>query len=199
MPQSESIYFRIMPVLVLVLLVLSSCTLFETREPDPPDSGAGTPFIQPDRAEIVLQNLENAVKDLNVRNYLNCLNEETFTYQPTGEAQNSDPDLWSGWGFASEENYFNNLRSSAQSGSGNSLQLSNIESETLSSTEQQISVNYVLNVNHNRNTDGIPVTAQGRMILYLVAGDDGLWSISGWTDLSTSGEFSWSDMRSTFY
>lgn len=186
-------------ITILLLLIVYGCTIFETREPEPPDSGTSAPFIQPERPEVVLENLENAIRDLNLQNYLRNLDEELFQYQPNNAAQNATPDLWTNWDYASEETYFNNLRSASQSGSNHQLQLSDIESETLSSSEQQITARYSLTVNHNRNVDGIPTTATGSFILYLTEADDGLWSIREWTDLATSGSFTWSDLRSTFF
>ncbi len=179
-------------------LLFSGCTLFDTREPEPPDAGPGAPFLQPDRPEIVLENLSNAFVAVNLQNYLRSINEKDFRYSPTVTAQNENPELWGTWSIEDEEAYFNNLSSASQSGTNHSLTFSDVDTEIVSSSVQQITATYNLTVNHNRNTQGVPTLAGGQVIFLMTAGEDGLWSISEWTDVSSSGTFSWSDLRAAF-
>lgn len=182
---------------MVMLLFVAGCTLFDTRDPEPPDGGSGPPFMQPDRPEIVLENLANAIAALNLQNYLRSF-EDAFTYLPTQAAQQANPDLWENWGKDEEETYFNTLISASQSGSNHNLTFADINTEIISSSEQQITARYNLTVQHNRNTDGIPTMANGQMILRLVSGNDGLWAIQEWTDISGSSSFTWSDLRAAF-
>lgn len=182
----------------VLLLLVTSCSLFETRTAELPDTGNTGVFLQPDRPEIVLDNLISAVVNLNTVNYLRCLRESDFGFLPSGNAQNNNPDIWAGWSFESEQTYFNNLRAATENTSGHSLILSNISTELSSSNARQIFADYSLTVLHNRSNIGVPTLILGRFALEVRMGNDGLWSITSWTDISVENNFSWSDLKASF-
>ena len=188
------------PVLAaaLLLLLTTGCALFETREAELPDGAQSGVFLQPDRPEIVLDNLISAVQNLNTANYLRGLDPNTFTYNPSGAALTSNPELWSDWGIDQEQTYFNNLRAAAENTRGHQLVLSNITNELISASRRQLIADYRLTVMHNRSNIGVPTLISGRMILELESGEDGLWRIIVWTDITSGSNFSWSDLRASF-
>jgi len=181
---------------LILLIATGGCDLFATREPEDPDAGSGPPFLQPDRAEIVVNNLRGAIQGMNTANYMRCLEEEGFQFEPA--ARDSDADIWPGWNYDSERVYFDNLRAATQNLSGHQLQLSDESTQEIPGGGNRITARYTLTVNHNRSTQGVPTIARGTMILDLFAGEDGLWSIHAWTDRAEGESFSWSDMKSTF-
>lgn len=184
-------------ILVLALIISSNaCSLFDTREPEEPGSTTVPVFIQPDRPQDVIQNLTNAVNALNLDNYRRCFSPENFQYEPTSEAQSSNPDVWQGWGIGEEEAYFNNMRSEAEDLGGQSLSFQNVSYIQIQSGEEQFEADYELTINHNRQ--GLPSEARGRIRLFIHRDEGGQWAIHSWSDASAGSEFTWSDFRAAF-
>ncbi|MEX0686384.1 MAG: hypothetical protein WD267_00685 [Balneolales bacterium] len=179
-------------------LLLMSCSLFDTRDPEDPGQGNGSLFIQPDRANDVIDNLINAVENLNQLNYLRCLSDNIFEYIPTSQAQNNAPELWESWSKQDEEAYFNNMRAAAENFSGHQLQFQN-EDFSPSGNTTLFTADYSLTIIHNQSSaqGNIPSVVTGSVIISLRA-EDGLWVIESWSDASDSNSPSWSDMRATF-
>jgi hypothetical protein len=172
--------------------------VFDTRSAEEPDSGNTGVFVQPDRPEVVLDNLISAVENLNTVNYLRCLQREGFSFAPSNNALMQNPEVWSNWTYDAEQIYFNNLRASAENTTGHRLQLTNITSEIRDTDTRQIIADYTLRVLHNRGNSGVPTAIYGRFILELQSGEDGLWEISSWSDVAQGNTFSWSDLRANF-
>ena len=182
-------------ICMLLLMLFTSCSLFETREPEDPGTTTVPVFIQPDRPQDVIQNLQNTVRALNLDNYRRCLTE-SFEYEPSSVAQSSNPDLWLGWGFADEEVYFNNMRAEAEGLSGHDLQLDNRRFVQISQDMEQFDADYRITVQHNRQ--GLPVSAEGRMRLIITRDESGIWAIEAWSDAAEGSDFTWSDFRAAF-
>lgn len=186
-------------LLGMMVFMLAGCELFQTRDAEPPDTGNVGVFLQPDRPEIVLENLISAVENLNAVNYSRCLIETGFRFNPSNSALNSSPEIWTNWSDEEERTYFNNLRAAATNNSGHRLTLSNISTELSSNDSRQVFADYTLTVLHNRSNLGVPTTISGTFALRLQLLDSGLWTISEWTDISNGGEYSWSDLKAAFY
>lgn len=182
-------------IAVVGTLVLS-CSLFETRDPEEPGTTTVPVFIQPDRPQDVIQNLQNAVRAMNLDNYRRCFEGEAFSYQPSSGAQSSNPDLWLGWGFPEEEVYFNNMRAETEGLSGHELRLEDRRFVQISQDLEQFDADYRITVQHNRQ--GLPVVAEGRMRLIIVRDESGNWAIESWSDAAEGSDFTWSDFRAAF-
>jgi len=185
--------------LFLMVILSSGCELFQTRDAEPPDTGNVGVFLQPDRPEIVLDNLISAVENLNAVNYARCLIESGFRFNPSNSALNSSPEIWASWSAENERTYFNNLRAASANTSGHRLTLSNISTELSSNDSRQVFADYTLTVLHNRSNLGVPTTISGTFALRLQLLDSGLWTIGEWTDISKGGDYSWSDLKAAFY
>jgi hypothetical protein len=184
--------------ILLVLFLLSSCSLFETRDVEKPGEGSLAVFLQPDRPEVVLDNLSSAIAGMSALNYVRSLDGDDFVFTPTVAAQQVYPDVFAGWDVASEENWFTQMSTAAAQSSGHQLTLTNITTEISSNTERQVVANYSLTVYHNRASQGVPNLVRGRFVLTLVSADNGLWSIREWSDISVNDEPSWSDLKALF-
>lgn len=184
-----------------LMVSISGCGLFQTRKPQDPLSSNSSSFVQPDDPTIVIENLQNAIKNLNVQNYLRCLSDTGFEFHPSQNSQTNYADIWNGWSKINEQTYFINLQAASQS-TGNQLQLTNTSFEIQSSTTQQYKADYSLTVIHNRVQNGVPTVANGQLIFLLKQADTGLWYIQSWTDISSSGganTFTWSDLKAIFF
>ncbi len=179
---------------VLIMLVLATgCDLFATRTPEPPGTETGA-YLQPDTPDQVLENLRNAIAELNAPNYRRSFSDG-FRFQPTAEAEAQNPSIWNGWSAQEEESYFRALVEAARLTSGNELRLTDIE-QTAGSVRYTVDASYVLVLNH-RSTE-LPNTLQGRVAWSIEKGQDGLWYIATWTDNSIGTAASWSDLKAAF-
>jgi hypothetical protein len=186
-------------ILLFLIPFLAGCELFAVREPEEPKLGTGGVFIQPDTPSAVLENLVNAVREMNAINYLNCLSSDEYSFQPAGQGSIGDPSLWNGWSRVEEDRYFKNMASAAENLSGHNLSFDIQRRDDISSREQRIVANYVLVVNTNRNTASrVPNRITGQVIFIMKAGTSGLWSIATWTDIATNPEYSWTQLKAEF-
>lgn len=189
---------RIRLNVLLILLLTASCGIFETRDAEPPLQGGGATFLQPDRPELVITNIQNAIQSMNTVNYMRSLSQEGFEFTPSALASDSNPDIWVNWSRDDEELYFNNMRAATQNLSGHSLQVQNQQRTTLPDGGERITATYIMTINHNRPPSELPSVAEGSFIIDLVQGEDGLWSVSGWTDDASGSSFTWSDFKAAF-
>lgn len=196
--KNTNTFLRLAVLLLSFGLMAAGCGIFETRTPEEPGAGSGSGFQQPDRAEVVIRNLQSAIAGLNTLNYMRSLSEDGFSFTPSASAFDNDPQIWQNWSRQSEENYFNNMRGSAQNQSGHALVLSDEERTPLPTGGERYTATYSLTIFHNRTGQGIPTVASGTFIMDLVQGDDGLWSVQNWTDSAGGSQFTWSDFKVTF-
>lgn len=174
-------------------ILLPGCSLFSTREPEPPITSSGT-FSQPDTPEQVIENIENAVRELNTLNYRRSLSEN-LDFQPTASAEAREP-IFASWERAQEEQYFSALVSAAAMNTGHSLTLNDRSLTLVSPTEFVLDATYVLSVNHRRTE--APTEVQGRLQWSLVQQPDGLWSLETWIDQELGPVPTWSDLKAEF-
>ena len=182
-------------ILAGMVFAIVSCSVFDTREPEDPGEGGGSTYIQPQQASDVIQNLQNAVAEMNVQNYIRGISEEQFEYTPSSGADGSG--IWENWSYSDEQGYFSAMASSAEGFENHQLQLEN-EREDGSDPEIRYTAEYTITINHGRSTDDLPTVASGEIILELERDEDGLWQIVEWIDQSTGEDITWSDFRLAF-
>lgn len=180
-------------VTLLGAVTVGACDVFSPRSPDPPIEDTGT-FVQADTPDDVIDNLRNAVAELNAQNYRRSF-APTFAFDPTADAEARDPSIWMGWSVQEEESYFSALVEAARLSTGNELRLSDVET-TAGQTEFVVNAAYLLTVTHRRPE--LPETLQGRLAWTIAQGDDGLWYLSEWSDRQVGDAASWSDLKAAF-
>lgn len=183
-------------VLAAFVLVTSGCSVFETRDPEDPASGASN-WLQPDTPDRVVQNIQTAVADMNARDYLRSLSEN-FTFEPTQPARARENSLWTGWGAPDEETYFTRLAASSNFLSGHSLQLLDVSKNIVDDERFVVDANYILTVRHSRSAEDIPTVFQGGLVWEIQRSEEGLWYLHRWTDRESANESSWSELKSIF-
>lgn len=186
-------------VFVLVIAgVLPACDIFSTRDPDPPQAGTGT-WLQPDTPDRVIENVKNAIAEMNSGNYLRSLADD-FSFEPSQTARAREPELWQGWGRADEETYFGRLVASSSFSSGHDLQLLDLSETVLTEQKYVIDANYILTVHHSRTAEGIPTEFQGRLVWEIEESEEGLWYLRRWTDVDQGSQNAdtWSELKASF-
>jgi hypothetical protein len=177
----------------VLAFVISGCDLFSPRTPDPPLEGGGN-YVQPDTPAQVVENIRNAVADLNAQNYRRSFAED-LQFEPTADAAADDPSIWTGWGTQEEESYFRALAEAARLTTDNDLRLSDVD-ETAGDMLHTLDATYLLTINHRRPE--LPTTLQGRLVWTIEQGEDGLWRVTAWTDRALGDAAAWSDLKAAF-
>jgi hypothetical protein len=186
-----------LPSSLLVLLLLlglgTGCGVFDPREPEAPIDEAGT-YVQPDAPDLVVDNLRNAVAELNTQNYRRSLDEQ-LTFEPTAAAQARSPSLWGSWGRSEEVSYFTTLTEAARLNQGHELRLNDVIEE-VGADRYVLEATYLLVVRHRR--PDAPDSVQGRLVWDIRPDADGLWRLRRWTDQELGNTPSWSDLKAEF-
>ena len=182
---------------VIVLLLLLGCDLFRTREPETPETRQST-WVIPLDADQVLVNLQAAVYEHHLENFMQCLvdpaySERPYVFEPDPETASAYPGRFSGWSRESENRVMQQAFSLVGEGGTASLRLT---PEAQESPTPELTVwtgQYTLELDHA--TEGLPTVFQGHVIWSLAPDSRGYWSIFQWTDHAASGEAGWSVLK----
>ncbi|HRA99859.1 MAG TPA: hypothetical protein PK294_05415 [Ignavibacteria bacterium] len=187
-------------ILILIFILYSGCGLFETRSVEPPTEVRST-FTQPTSPDIVLANLNFAVTEKNLDNYMRCLVDSNFStkrfkFIPDAVSQTAYP-VFLNWNLSSERIYFSNLISSTEENSSTNLFLSNINFNT-GIDSAVIDSDYILVFNHNRQN--IAQVTKGRLRFVMSPDVRSLWSIHSWSDfINDNGDTTWSVLKANMF
>lgn len=183
-------------LILIAIIFLSGCDLFDTRDAQQPDQGKST-FEQAFEPEILISNLVNSFKDKNVENYLACFADSAFTekqfqFIPTSSAISQFPVLSENWGKREEEEYFNNLKVRTEDNVDVTLNFTNPVENRLGDS-LQYTANYLLNFPNNF---GMPSTYEGDLIFYMIRDARSVWVVYYWRDVKTSDQLpGWSELK----
>jgi hypothetical protein len=183
-----------------LLILFSGCNIFQTRTPEPPQQGRSD-FLPPTSPDIVVQNLQNAISDRNVINYIACFSDPTsggqsFSFMPSPRAASQYRAIFQNWDISSEQSYFNNLISQSSTSSSSALVLSSIQLVPYTDSAYY-SANYTL-LWPNKVASNLQ-QVQGNLQFYLGVNPNGSWSIYRWVDSGTSDTVkTWSDLKAQF-
>ncbi len=181
-------------IFFLSALLISSCDIFETRDPEQPDRSRSN-YETPSEPQIVIQNLQNAFSDRNSDNYKKNFAlgppyvDRFFSFLPTSNALSSNPSLWSSWNVESEFQYFRNLVTRVPDGLPIILSLSSENYSPLGDSTIY-TAEYSINV---PNLTGAPNIYEGSLKFSLITDNQSAWVIYYWEDISN--DSSWSDLK----
>jgi hypothetical protein len=168
-------------VMISATLCLAACDLFQTRDPEPPSNTTST-FNPPVNADIVVQNLNHAVIEANVDNYIRCLTSTTatrsFEFVPSTDVALTYASIFQEWTTDDERIYFRNLGTPSQG-----VPFLSFENQKLvfSSSDSVIyNMDYQLFYPHQSTLE--PQFVRGNMQIHLGKDEQGRWSIYRWHD-----------------
>jgi hypothetical protein len=190
-------------ILVTLSAVLSistqGCGLFEPRDPEPP-SQSSLNFKPPTEPSIVIANLQSAIEQKNVANYVSCFSDQAkgqppFSFTPAPDAAVQYTAALENWTLNEEQSYFQNLisRSAAQAFSSLSL---TPKGSTVSADSVVYGYDYTLVFEHNDSS--FPKTARGTLQFTLRVSQSNFWTIQRWIDFKTTNDISWSHFKGKF-
>jgi hypothetical protein len=184
----------------LVIVSLACDSLFSTREPEPPENpqSSWVPPLSPDQ---VLSNLQNAVSERNVENYVRCLinpglSSRIFVFEPDPEVAANYPDLFQEWNRETERNVMQQLVALVPADSAFYLTYTETVQEIVAPDSAVMIRRYRLGVHHREA--GIPQTYEGLAEFWLTPDQQGEWAIYHWIDNSVSQSPSWSGLKASF-
>lgn len=186
---------------IVIILSLTGCDLFETRQAEEPERPRADfqPATTPDQ---LIQNLINSFKEKDVQSYISCLADSSFTekkfqFIPSGGASSQFPSLADQWNVKSEEQYFNNVRSSVQGELPITLSITSTSPPSQQGDSLIFIGNYLLNIPFI--DAALPLMYQGDLKLSMVRDSRSLWVIYLWQDTKSTDAPSWSELKGRFY
>ena len=104
-------------IIILSLLLLTACDIFETRDAEDPEESRSN-YTTQGEPEILIQNLINSFSDKDANNYIKSFTDPAFSnkvffFLPTSSALQTFSNIWTDWNVYKEFQYFQNLITAA--------------------------------------------------------------------------------------
>lgn len=187
------------PVLVFLTFTVASCGLFDTRSVEPPTDPRSN-FSPPTSPDIVLTNLQFAIAEKNLTNYIACMSDSAITGRGfsfiADVITNAQYPILSNWSYQRERIYYTNLISQTDIQSSSNLFFSN--PQLITTLDSVIyDADYILVYAHNN--PGVAKTFQGKLRFTMFQDSRNLWSITRWQDFKNSNnDTTWSELKAVF-
>ena len=184
-------------IAIISLLILSSCDIFEVRNPENP-SNPKSGYRVPVEPKDVIQNLASAFKDRNADDYKKNFASgppsvnRSFFFIPSANVISSFPEDWS---VDQEFQYFNNIITRTQQGIPITLTFS-YESYDISADSAIYTAQYFISV-PIQNAE--PAVYEGNLKFTMIRDNTNAWVICFWEDIAKQGQSSWSELKNEFY
>ncbi len=180
--------------LMFVMLVWTTSGCFQTRDVEPPSS-TSSDWVSPTDYQILLSNLQNAISQLNVQNYLRCFDEENLVFTPAAALANDNQNLWANWSVLDERAYLENTLARLRVQSGNALILNETDLQDFGDSIRYAG-RYTLRMNHNDTT--ITDLFEGQLQFVIKRNAFNELEIQRWIDIETVADSSWSLLKQEF-
>ena len=187
-------------VILLVLYIgisFYSCALRDAEAP----VTSRTTFVPPTSPDLVMVNLQFAVIEKDLYNYLACFVDTSYslrryTYTPDVASGIQYPTLFRFWNLSSEKTYYTSLLSLTNPAATSNLFFSNSTMNSFGDTAF-FDADYLLYFDHQKTN--VAKSLKGKIRLILGSDSRNLWSIHRWIDIqSTSTDTTWSVLRANF-
>ena len=177
----------------------TGCGLFEPRAPESPTQSSQT-FLPPTDPLIVISNLQNAIEQKSVSNYVQCLaaplaGVHVFLFVPSSEGTALYASLFRNWSPAEEQAYFQNLTTRTAPTSISKLDLTE-KTRSLAADSALLEYDYTLTFENT--VAGFPSRASGNLQFALQRSSSNIWTIYRWADFKTTNDITWSLFKGKF-
>lgn len=184
-------------LLLSVLLIIQSCELFESREPESP-SETKSSYRVPVEPSDVIENLKNSFKDKNSNDYKKNFSSglplvnRNFYFLPSTNVVISFPNPWH---VNDEFQYFNNMVIRVPKAIPIQLNFINEEYDL-----QADSAIYAAEYSISVPVQNAPPAVYSGNLRFIMATDiNSAWVIYNWEDIAKQGFKSWSELKIEFY
>lgn len=181
--------------LILWIGLLSCVACFRVRPVEPP-ARAISDWVSPTDYEILLANLQLAISQTNVQNYLRCFNRDDLTYTPVASLFNTNEAVWRNWSIQDEQTYLENTLSNLSANSGQSLILEETDLQGVTADSLRYVGQYTLRINHSDTS--LTTLFKGQLQMSIKRNDFNEWEIHRWTDIELAPDSSWSLLKLRF-
>jgi len=186
-----------------ILAALLACeSPFTTREPESPSNNTSS-LINPTTPELVFVNLQIALSERNVENYVQSFVDSTrsqrrFQFMPDQGVAASQPGTFLNWSLEEERRYVQQMFQATPADS--TIRLSfETDNRSETATTATVTQNYTLIVRHRLQSPSVPAEATGQATFFLERDETGDWAIYRWEDFKTNtDDFSWSEIKAFF-
>jgi hypothetical protein len=174
-------------IFFLSLLILNSCDLFKTRNPQEPEDNSIS-FLPATSPNILFSNFTQSFVGLNTENYYDCFvkidnyfaYDYTFLPEPNALARFSG--VFSQWNAQSERTFLIGLKSNIEKGFKPELIWSNGNYEAISPDSAIYLSEYQLQIFSQKKLEYYSGIAR----LSFIRSNNGIWYIKTWQDISTN-------------
>ena len=188
---------RVLKILsIILIIILQSCDLFESREPENPDQTKSS-YRVPVEPSDVIENLINSFKDKNANDYKKNFStgaplvNKIFYFVPSSNVLNIFPPDWT---VAQEFQYFNNLVIDAPEALPIQLSFSD-ENYEVQADSSIYSAKYFITVPVQ---NAVPKIYEGNVRFLMTTDINSAWIIYYWEDIAQQGS-TWSELKLEFY
>lgn len=193
-------------VFIIVVAIFSiftgSCNLFDTRDPDPPNSSNET-LPNPTSPDALLSNFISAFQQKNAVEYGKLfadtsVHSKQFQFIPNQSSASRYAVIFSTWNKTAEIEYFKKAIAAINSSSTPLVTFNNPSQLVLYQSDSAFyTANYTIFLPHSHS--GLTQQFTGRCELYLAPDKNKVnWMIYRWTDFETSKDSSWSELKGQF-
>jgi hypothetical protein len=181
---------------LLIAGVLGGCGIFETRDPESPQTIRST-YFPPTSADIVIDNITYSIQEKNSENYSKSISEMSFQYIPDSKSLLLYEQIFSSWNQQSEKHYLDNLIAATSSSSSSVLFLDNERLTQINSDSALFQADYIFVFQHNRIN--VPKSARGNLNITLATDNNDLFYVRKWEDFrQNDSDFTWSEFKANF-
>jgi hypothetical protein len=181
------------------IVSLSSCDLFTTRLPNPPDLSSTFIWTPASTPQTLLMNFQGTIHAADAANYTKCFfgakdtavsgDKFMFSYMPRAGLDASSQSIFTLWTTQSEQNFMTKLRASLVANPVLTVTFTNTTFDQSNSNAARISSDYLILLPTQSNSS-VPVSISGSMILQvaLVTTEEATkeWRIVNWQDFAPS-------------
>jgi len=186
-------------IVIFVLLSLTACDIFETRDAEDPEESRSN-YTTPSEPEILIQNLINSFSDKDADNYVKSFTDPAFSnkvffFLPTSSALQTWSNIWTDWNVDKEFQYFQNLITVAPEELPITLIFKSEDYNHLGDSLIYIA-QYFISIPQLNDE---PINYEGNIKFSMVRDMRDTWAIYFWQDHAISESQSWSDLKGTSY
>lgn len=173
---------------LLIIISLAGCNLFETRPAEPPEGSSQNypPSVSP---QILIDNFVKSLNFKNITAYSACFindGDRTFNFVPAAEAVSIYPGIFDNWDLASEKLFAQNFFNKFGAEDYPRFSLSNQNFVSILPDSAVFVGDYEMVVNSRENS--INNIYSGSIQVVLVPSINGIWLIYRWYDLKTKND-----------
>lgn len=189
-------YFITCQTCLILLLLVSSCDIFTTRNPEEPNKPSSN-YLAATSPEILFQNFKSSLEEKIVENYISCFVDTSFlkkkfNFIPAVGSVAQYP-IFNNWSINEEKQYFNNLKAILSQGKNIELIYENTLVNLLGNDSAVYYIDYNLSINSNNKLIGGVYKGTAQFKIFVDSRKQ--WVIVEWQDIKKENYLCWSDLK----